>query len=389
MFKRILLIVLDGVGVGALPDAATYGDQGAATLQHVAEASGGVCLPNLERLGLANIVPVKGLQPVDAPAGCWGKMAQKSAGKDSVTGHWELGGVVLEQPFSVFPEGFPPEIISAFSRIAGRPPLGNVAASGTEILRDLGEEHLATGRPIVYTSSDSVFQIAAHEDIISPATLYDLCRQMTSVLKPYNVCRVIARPFTGSCSDNFQRTCGRHDFPRKPDRPTLLQLLQSHGVYTCGIGKIRDLFAGEGLTEALTTRHNADGMEQTIAALAKINQGLVMTNLVDFDMLYGHRLDADGFADALEEFDGWLPKLYRSMQEDDLVIITADHGCDPTFPGTDHTREYVPLLAWSPSQVRPGPLGVRTTFADVGATIAQNFTIEFEQGTSFCSELLR
>lgn len=387
MFQRIVLIVLDGVGIGALPDAASYGDQDAATLPHVAAAVGGLSLPNMAALGLGKLVSVPGLKTVSVDCGYWGKMAEQSAGKDSVTGHWELAGVVLEQPFATFPDGFPAEIIERFEAVTGLEPLGNIAASGTEIIRQLGEEHLQTGRPIVYTSSDSVFQIAAHEEVIPPSRLYQICRQVEEILLPYNVCRVIARPFVGTTADNFKRTSGRHDFPRLPEEQTLLVRLQQVGFPTFGVGKIHDLFAGQGLSDHIATKSNSEGMEKTLVALNKIKSGLVMTNLVDFDMLYGHRLDCGGFAAALTEFDTWLPKLQQSLTERDLLLITADHGCDPTTPGTDHTREYVPLLAWSPMLKGAGDLGVRRSFADVGATIAENYSLGSTTGESFLSAL--
>ncbi len=387
MFKRIILIVLDGVGIGALPDADGYNDQDAATLQNVARATGGLSLPNLESLGLGNIASVQGLRPVTNAQGWWGKMAERSPGKDSVTGHWELAGLVLAEPFATFPHGFPAEIIKKFSRLAGCQPLGNVAASGTDILRDLGEEHLRTGRPIVYTSADSVFQIAAHEEVMSPEQLYRLCRETEIMLTPYRVCRVIARPFLGTSAATFYRTSGRHDFPRKPQEATLLERLSRAGISTCGIGKIHDLYAGQGLTKSLPTVSNRDGMEKIIAVLSDLKEGLVMANLVDFDMLYGHRLDAAGFAAALEEFDAWIPRLLGCLEQHDLLLITADHGCDPTTAGTDHTREYVPLLAWHTAARRSGSLGIRETFADVGATIAENFSVEALRGLSFLNVL--
>lgn len=386
MFQRIVLIVLDGVGVGALPDAAAYGDESAATLPHVAAAVGGLPLKNMSRLGLGKIVSLSGNEPVDVATGYWGKLAEQSPGKDSVTGHWELTGAPLERPFATFPQGFPAEIIAAFVAETGLVPLGNVAASGTDILRRLGEEHLQTGRPIVYTSSDSVFQIAAHEEIIPPQQLYEICRKAEKILAEHNVCRVIARPFVGTAADNFRRTSGRHDFPRRPVCETLLDKMKQTGLTTYGVGKINDLFAGQGLTYSVSTKSNAEGMKETLSALDKIKSGLVMTNLVDFDMLYGHRLDVDGFASALQEFDQWLPQLYCRLSVNDLVIITADHGCDPTTAGTDHTREYVPLLAWSPAMRQSGSLGVRRSFADVGATVADNFNIE-SKGVSFLAEL--
>lgn len=385
MYKRVVLIVLDGVGVGALPDAANYGDEDAATLQHVAAGVNGISLPQLERLGLGCIVPVAGITAVAAPLACWGKMAQRSAGKDSVTGHWELTGVVLSRPFATYPAGFPADIIDLFTTIAGTRPLGNIAASGTDILRDLGEQHLRSKRPIIYTSTDSVFQIAAHEDVIPPAQLYDLCRATFEVLQPYNICRVIARPFRGESSDTFYRTGGRHDFPCQPPADTLLDLLHKQGIATCGIGKIGDLFAGRGLTHHIPTTDNRMGMAEILMALERISSGLIMANLVDFDMVYGHRGDVAGFAAALVEVDCWLEQLMPRLEADDLLVITADHGCDPVTPGTDHTREYVPLLIYSPAQNHPRPLGVRDSFADLGATLAENFGLTCPYGKSFLS----
>ncbi len=387
MYRRVVLIVLDGVGVGALPDAVAYGDEAAATLPHIAQAVGGLSLPHLAKMGLGHVVSIAGVKPEVLSQGYWGKMAEQSSGKDSVTGHWELSGVVLDQPFATFPEGFPEELIAEFTSVTGLTPLGNVAESGTDILRRLGEEHLRTGRPIIYTSSDSVFQIAAHEQIIPPEKLYAICRQVEEILLPYNVCRVIARPFVGSCRDDFRRTDGRRDFPRRPTRPTLLERMQSAGLVTGGVGKIKDLFAGQGLSRVWPTGSNTEGMRCTLEALEEIITGLVMTNLVDFDMLYGHRLDVSGFAAALEAFDAWLPQLFRCLTENDLLLITADHGCDPTTPGTDHTREYVPLLAWSPRIAGAGSLGIRQTYADVAATIADIFSIDGVFGESFLVDL--
>lgn len=386
MFQRVILIVLDGAGIGALPDAADYGDEAAATLQNVAKAVGGLALTQMARLGLGRIAPIAGVEPMPEACGYWGKMAEQSPGKDSVTGHWELAGVTLEQPFATFPNGFPAEIIDAFSAATGLEPLGNIAASGTEILRQLGEEHLRSGRPIVYTSSDSVFQIAAHEDVMPPEKLYAICRIAEKMLFPYNVCRVIARPFVGTSADTFKRTSGRHDFPRRPSSLTLLDKLQLAGIDTYGVGKIKDLFAGQGVSQSSPTKSNAEGMEKTLQALGQIKSGLIMTNLVDFDMLYGHRRDVDGFANALQEFDRWLPQLCSRMLDSDLLIVTADHGCDPTTAGTDHTREFVPLLVWSPALKQAGSLGVLQTFADVGATVADIFHVELA-GTSFLSKL--
>ncbi len=386
-FRRVVLIVLDGVGVGALPDASDYGDENAATLPHVAEAVGGLDLPNLQQMGLGNICPIKGVPPQRSPGACWGKMAPRSAGKDSVTGHWEIAGLVKTSPFTCFPGGFPAEIIQKFTALAGLEPLGNTAASGTDILRQLGEEHLASKRPIVYTSSDSVFQIAAHEDILPPAQLYQLCEQSLEMLRPYGLCRVIARPFMGDSAENFKRTSRRHDFPVEPTGETMLDLLQDAAVPTCGIGKIGDLFAGRGLDLSLSSRNNSEGMAAVLQTLDHQQDGLIFTNLVDFDMLYGHRLDPPGFAGALREFDQQLPQLFQKLSTYDLLLITADHGCDPLTPGTDHCREYVPLLAWSHQMGRGQSLGVRSSFADVAATLAEIFALEQDSGTSFLDEL--
>ncbi len=382
-FQRVILVVLDGVGVGELPDADQYGDRGAATLQHVARHAGGLTVPTLESLGLGRIAEFEGVGVPPLVRGCWGKMAEASAGKDSVTGHWELAGLQLDQPFAVFPDGFPDEIIDAFSLLAGCRPLGNIRSSGTDILELLGEEHLRTGRPIVYTSIDSVFQIAAHEEILPPEQLYALCQATFDMLRPYNICRVIARPFLGDRPVNFYRTSRRHDYSQKPVRPTLLKLLCEQGITTCGIGKIHDLFAGEGLSVTVTTSGNADGMDKTLSAMRQYKSGLVMTNLVDFDMLYGHRLDNHGFARALEEFDAWLPQLQQGMADKDLLIISADHGCDPDVGGTDHTREYVPLLVYHHGLTEECCLGVRGSFADVAATVADIFGIFSDTGDSF------
>lgn len=386
-FRRVVLIVLDGAGVGALPDAADYGDESAATLPHVAEMVGGLDLPNLQALGLGNVCNIEGLSPSQCPSASWGKMAERSAGKDSVTGHWELAGFVRQVPFATFPGGFPAEIIQQFTVIAGQKPLGNIAASGTDILRQLGEKHLASGRPIVYTSSDSVFQIAAHEELLPPAQLYDLCEQTLEMLRPFGLCRVIARPFIGDRPENFRRTSRRHDFPVTPDADTLLDLLQRAAVPTCGIGKIGDLFAGRGLDRSLPTNSNAEGIKLLQRTLEEQKEGLIFINLVDFDMLFGHRRDCTGFAAALREFDICIPQLLSQMNSSDLLLITADHGCDPTTPGSDHSREYVPLLAWSPGEQRGVDLGVRGSFADIAATVAEIFAIDQSCGNSFLAAL--
>ncbi|ABA89559.1 phosphopentomutase [Syntrophotalea carbinolica DSM 2380] len=387
-WQRVVLIVLDGVGVGGQPDASAYGDQGASTLPHVAERCGGLKLPTLEKLGLGRIVPIAGVDAVAEPSALYGRMLERSKGKDTTTGHWELAGLVQGEPFASYPKGFPDEIIDAFAGLAGVRPLGNIAASGTEILKQLGMEHLQTGRPIVYTSVDSVFQIAAHEEVMSCEALYALCEGMRKVLDRYRVGRVIARPFVGTSAENFERTSGRRDFAMPPQGDTLLNDMQNAGMTVLGVGKISDIFAGQGISRALKSTDNADGMRKTREALAQIERGLVFTNLVDFDMLYGHRLDALGFGRALEEFDAWLGGFLADFRDSDLLIITADHGCDPTTPGTDHTRESVPLLVWSPALVCGQDLGVRESFSDAAATIADLFDLEIRTGQSFMDRLL-
>jgi phosphopentomutase len=387
VFRRVILLVLDGVGVGALPDAGRFGDEGAHTLLHVADGAGGLSLPHLAALGLGCIAPVPGLAPVVAPAAAFGRMAELSRGKDTSTGHWELAGLPTLHPYATFPDGFPPEIIAAFAAATGFEPLGNIAASGTDIIARLGAQHMHSGRPIVYTSADSVFQIAAHESIIPPAQLYDLCRQARRILDPWRVGRVIARPFDGDAVNGFQRTTRRHDFAMPPPAPTLLDRLSEAGHSVVGVGKIGDIFAGCGLTRSLPTHGNDDGMRCTLQVLDSVDSGMIFVNLVDFDMMYGHRLDVAGFSDALQAFDVWLPQLQRQMRSDDLLILTADHGCDPQINGTDHTREYVPLLVWHHT-IRPCDLGERQSFSDVAATISENFGLMGGEGESFLPQLL-
>ena len=386
---RVIWIVLDGVGLGALPDAGEYGDEDAATLPHVAHECGGLSLPNLQMLGLGNLVDISGVPAVADPKGAYGRMVERSVGKDSITGHWELAGVVLDKPFATFPGGFPAELIDALTDAAGGlAPLGNVPAGGLSILKTYGAEHIATERPILYTSVDSVLQIAAHEDILPPEELYELCRKARVLADDYNIARVIARPFVGNLEDGFRRTPGRKDFPVPPPNPTILELISASGKVVSGIGKISDLFSGKGLTTNQSTVDNADGMIKTLETLKSKESGLLMVNLIDFDMAYGHRGDAIGFGKALEAFDRWLPDLYSAMREEDLLMITADHGCDPTTPGTDHTREYVPVLAWAKRMKTGASLGDRGTFADVGATLAEFFDLKGSMsGESFLGQL--
>jgi len=371
LMKRVFLIVLDSCGCGALEDAAQYGDAGANTLAGVARAVGGLRLPAFERLGLGNIVEILGVPPSGSPGAAYGKMREASKGKDTTTGHWEIAGLWLDRPFPVFTNGFPEEILEPFRKATGRGVLGNKAASGTEIIEELGPRHLETGDLIVYTSADSVFQVAAHEEKVPLEELYAACEAARKILDRYGVGRVIARPFVGS-PGAFKRTYNRKDYSMPPPEPTVLDSLQAIGVPTIGIGKIGDIFCHKGLSEEIHTEGNTDGLRRTLEAARSVDRGLVFVNLVDFDMLYGHRNDPKGYARALTEVDAWLPVFEAALRSQDLAILTADHGNDPTFPGTDHTREYVPLLALGPG-VRPVPLGVRQTFADVAATVAEAF----------------
>lgn len=380
--------MLDSVGIGALPDADQYGDAGRNTLGHIAQ-SRPLAIPNLIRLGLANIEPLAHLTPASTPSGCFGKGATRSPGKDTTTGHWEMAGIWLEQAFPVYPKGFPPEVMQAFERAIGRKTLGNKPASGTEILKELGAEHMGTGYPIVYTSGDSVFQIAAHEDVVPVAELYRYCEIARKILDgPHRVGRVIARPFTGG-PGNFRRTERRHDYAVAPPRPMLLDVLAERGVALLEIGKIHDIYHGRGRGAWVSTRNNADGMKQLRGALAIQPGGLIFANLVDFDMLYGHRKDVEGFARSLEEFDLLLGPLLASWRETDLLLITADHGCDPdpAWPTTDHSREYVPILIYSPGGQHGKNIGVRATLADMGQTVAHNFGGEIPHGKSFLAEI--
>ena len=377
-------MVLDSVGVGALPDADEYGDAGAATLPHAAEAAGGLSLPNLEKLGLGCIVPIAGVSPVDKPLGYHGKMAEMSKGKDTTSGHWELMGLIVEEPFSVFPDGFPLEIVDPFVQATGRGILGNKPASGTQIVEELGEEHLRTGSWILYTSADSVFQLAAHEERVPLDELYQACQTARQQLNPWRVGRVIARPFVGQ-PGSFHRTYNRHDYSMAPDGPIVLEALQQAGIQVTGVGKIRDIYAGVGVDNSITTEGNQDGLDRLATLLDERTTGLVFANLIDFDMRFGHRRNPSGYTHSLEEFDQGLQRLMERMTADDLLLITADHGCDPTFTAhTDHTREYVPVIMWSPRFKAGGDLGARETFADLGATVADALGAEwYGPGRSF------
>jgi phosphopentomutase len=385
--SKVVLVILDGVGVGALPDAAEYGDEGSNTLANLAGAVGGLNLPNLERMGLGNIEPLAGVSPRAEPVASFGKMAEASPGKDSTSGHWEIAGLILDAPFPTYPDGFPAEVIERFEKAIGRGTLGNKAASGTEIIKELGDEHLQTGKPIVYTSADSVFQIAAHVEVIPLEELYRISRLARDQLSgEHAVGRVIARPFEGP-RGAFKRTPDRKDFSLCPPKPTVLDSLKEAGYRTVSVGKVDHLFAKRGFTDMIPTRSNSEVIARVVEQAAGKLAGLVFANLVDFDMLWGHRNDPDGFRRGLEEFDLALPRIVEALRPEDILIITADHGNDPTTPSTDHSREYVPLLAYGKKLRRGVDLGVRETFADLGATIGGIFDVAVENGTSFLGEI--
>jgi phosphopentomutase len=389
-FSRVIWIVLDSVGIGELPDAADYGDVGRTTLGHIAK-SRRLRIPNLVRLGLANIAPLEHLAPPAHPDGCFGKGATRSPGKDTTTGQWEMAGIWLDQAFPVYKNGFPRDLIERFEKAIGRKTIGNKPASGTEIIKELGRKHMRTGFPIVYTSGDSVFQIATHEEIIPVAELYRMCEIARKMLDgPHRVGRVIARPFTGT-PGNFRRTERRHDYVVEPPRPMLLDLLVERSVPVFGVGKIHDIYNGRGVESYVTTQNNVDGMEKIRAAMNERLDGLIFANLVDFDMLYGHRKDVEGFAKSLEEFDALLGPMLTAMQPSDLLMITADHGCDPDNfnPSTDHSREYVPIVLYSSGGKAGVNLGIRYTLADMGQTVVENFGGTIPHGTSFLSLLIK
>ncbi|MBV6497671.1 MAG: Phosphopentomutase [Pyrinomonadaceae bacterium] len=381
-------MVLDSAGIGEMPDAADWGDAGADTLGHILEQRK-VSLPNLQRLGLGNITPLKGLPAVASPIGSYGKCTLKSDGKDTTTGHWEMAGVILKQGFPKFPDGFPDRIIDRFVAETGVPGvLGNVPASGTEIIKQLGEEHVATGKPIVYTSADSVFQIAAHEEVIPIDRLYEICEIARKILHGDDeVARVIARPFLGTNSANFKRTENRHDYAVPPPSDNLLPVLSNAGLDVVCVGKIASIYDNIGVTADLVGKNNDQAVDSTIEALNADSRGLIFSNLVDFDMLYGHRRDPEGYAKALEEFDTRLPEIMAAMKDDDLLMITADHGNDPTKEGSDHTREYVPLIVYGKNARAGVALGTRQSLSDIGQTIAENFGLSIADGVSFLKEL--
>jgi phosphopentomutase len=385
----VIWIVLDSAGIGAMPDAAAFGasDPASDTIGNIARLRG-LRVPNLARLGLGNIKPLAGIAAADSPVACYGRCTLASPGKDTTTGHWEMAGIHLAKPFPLYPQGFPPDIMGEFETRIGRKSLGNKTASGTEIIRELGEEHMRTGSPIVYTSADSVFQVAAHEEVIPLWELYKICETAREILRgPYEVGRVIARPFLGS-PGAFTRTENRHDFAVPPPKGMLLDRLEERGVEIHSVGKIFDVFLGRGIGESTKTKNNAAGMSATLEAMQEQSEGMIFTNLVDFDQEYGHRNDLEGYGRALEEFDAWLPELETAMQPDDLAILTADHGCDPTVPGTDHTREYVPLLAFGPNARAGVNLGLRGSLSDTGQTVAENFGASIAHGESFLPQIL-
>lgn len=388
-FKRIHVIVMDSVGIGEAPDAAKFDDYDVDTFGHIAEATGGLNMPNMAKLGLSNIKEVKGVPKADKPLAFYTKMQEASSGKDTMTGHWEIMGLYIDTPFRVFEHGFPDELIQRIEEKTGRKVIGNKPASGTEIIDELGEEHVKTGALIVYTSADSVLQIAAHEDIVPLKELYEICEFCREITldDPYMLGRIIARPFVGE-PGKFTRTANRHDYALKPFGRTTMNELKDAGLDVIALGKISDIYDGEGVTKSIRTVSNMDGMDKLVEVLDEPFHGISFLNLVDFDALYGHRRDPEGYAKALEDYDARLPEVFAKLTEDDLLIITADHGNDPTYRGTDHTREYVPLLVYSPKFTEGKELPLRKTFADLGATVADNFGVKLpEYGTSFLAEL--
>jgi phosphopentomutase len=385
--ERVTLIVLDSVGVGELPDAHEFGDVGSNTLGHIAEKSNGIALPNMGELGLGNLTEVQGVPKNDNPKGAYGKAIEASKGKDTTTGHWEISGVILEKPFPSYPNGFPQIILDKIEEKTGRKIICNKPYSGTEVIKDFGEEQMETGAWIVYTSADPVLQIAANEEIIPLQELYDVCKYALEICEELSpIARVIARPFVGKDKESFKRTSNRHDYSILPPKETVLDRLKASNLDVIGIGKTSDIFSGKGITESRgTNKDNKDGILKTISALKEDTKGLIFTNLVDFDMLYGHRRDIEGYKNALEEFDNYLPEIIENMKEKEVLIITADHGCDPAFKGTDHTREYIPILIYGKG-IKPVNLGIRSTFADIAATVEELLTGKVN-GNSFAKDL--
>ena len=370
--ERVTVIVLDSVGIGELPDAAEFGDAGSNTLGHIAEASNGIALPNMEKLGLGNLTDIKGVPKTSSPQGAYGKANEVSKGKDTTTGHWEIGGVILDKPFPTYPNGFPKVVLDEIEQRTGRKILCNMPYSGTDVLDDFGDEQLETGAWILYTSADPVLQIAAHEEKIPLKELYETCKIALEICGEHSpVARVIARPYIGSSKGNFKRTSNRHDYSIEPPKDTILDKIKASDLDVIAIGKTSDIFSGKGITESKgTNKDNKDGIIKTIHALKDDTKGLIFTNLVDFDMLYGHRRNVKGYKDALEEFDNYLPEIISNLKDKEILIITADHGCDPTYKGTDHTREYIPILVYGKG-IKNVDLGIRPTFADIAATIEE------------------
>lgn len=391
MINRVIWIILDSVGMGELPDADKFGDQGSNTIGNISKMVGGLNLPNLVSLGLGNIEGMIGLSKTENPLGCFGRFGEISNGKDTVTGHWEMAGVFSEKPFPTYPEGFPREIIEAFEKAIGTKTLGNKPASGTEILDELGEEHIRTGYPIVYTSADSVFQIAANEEVIPIDRLYEMCSIARDLLVgEHAVARVIARPFIGKNAGGFTRTPNRRDYALAPPHDTILDKVKAKNLDVIAVGKIEDIFSGRGITEAVHTKDNMDGVNKTLQYIKQNNKGLIFTNLVDFDMKWGHRNDYKAYAKGLEEFDKRLPEILDAMGENDVLMINADHGCDPTTPSTDHSREYVPFIAYGKNLKQNIDLKTRKTFADIGQTIGEILqTDKIKHGESFAKEILK
>lgn len=386
--KRVVLIILDSCGIGELPDADKYNDIGSNTLGNTAKAVGGISLPHLENLGFGNITPILGVKPEEKPEANFGRMAEQSLGKDSTIGHWEIAGLIIDKPFPLYQQGFPSEIMEKFKRTVGKDILGNKPASGTEIIKELGEEHIKTGKLIVYTSADSVFQIAAHEEIVPVEKLYEFCQKAREILvDKHGVARVIARPFIGK-PGNFQRTERRKDFSLPPPKDTILDILKKNNIPVIGIGKIEDLFAGKGLTKAIHTSDNQDGTRKLLQTVREEKEGLILINLVDFDMIWGHRNDVRGFAKGFKDFDEFLPQLLQILREDDILILTADHGCDPTTKSTDHSREYVPLLVYGKKLKKGINLGTRKSFSDIAQTLSDIFKVKGTgNGKSFFKEI--